>query len=216
MNKTLVGKALASTVIGIWAISGIYKFSVDYADYLNQRSKEMRKEYVEKINTILRLNTIPDNYLNPITNRECQILKGAPIFNELIWYWVEEIILQTNTPGMHWNKKKRELVSNNYQSLLYENEEESTFKKRHLAVSYRMKGAHEWQAFTHEQIQRIFLETYYATFFPFKNWACNYNSQIAEWKSVDLVGISHSPSGELTKRLNERQIYPISRRTLWR
>jgi len=66
-----------------------------------------------------------------------------------------------------------------------------------------MKNTDTWQAFTQDQIKRIFLETSYAIFFPPKDGVCTYSSRTTEWKSADLIGISSSPSEELTNNLNK-------------
>lgn len=216
MNPTLLNTIMVSTAIWLWTITGVHKLAESYSDYRDKKEKKIIKEHTEKINTILGLNTIPDSYLNPLSNSECKILKGIPVLDELIRKWVNEITLKTNTSWISWDEEKWEIKGADYRSSSYKDREKNTFDKRHLAVSYRMKNTDTWQAFTQDQIKRIFLETSYAIFFPPKDGVCTYSSRTTEWKSADLIGISSSPSEELTNNLNKWIIHSIPRGAIWR
>ena len=190
--------------------------SRNFIKWREEQKIEKIQSHKEKIDNILSLYTIPDSFINPLFKEDCQLLKWIPVLQEKISNWVDEIILKTNSSWILWDEEIWGIKSIAYRSSSYEHEQKSTFEKRHLAVTYKMKGSSHWQAFTQEEVKRIFSETSYGIFFPIKDGQCQYKSALNQWDSIDLIWISNSPSEELTKNLNDSKISPIIRRTIWR
>lgn len=190
--------------VGIAGVISLWMTGCTYEAKLERRAK-LEHQHKARVVSILETTNIPSSQINPLTSLECERIGNFKIMKALTDKWAEEIFVKTNIEGLEWDQENGLVRSRERSSVIsYDDLAKATFERRHLAVAFRMKDSTEWQAFTQEQINILFLESIYAGFSRPKDWACNYTSQKNEWKVANIL--SGSPSLELAKALNSSQI----------
>ncbi len=176
----------------------------------------LTEKHKKKVTAILE-NTIPESVLNGPTHEECDF-RWVPILNKLIQDWAKEIIFQTNIAWTYLNEETWKIEFKSYRDDSYKSRELSTFEKRNLAVSYKMKGS-SWQSLPQEQVRAIIQETGYK-YWPWKHWICMYTQAIWsqsnwKWRSVNISRDLLPASEQLTQDLNRWEIVFIPKRAIW-